>query len=193
MGTADVAAGISAARNHLTLANILDKAARDHRHSGWHERRRRCGHCACSRRTPRACCHAPTLVRPRGDLGPLPWDHRPYPVGTQVPAVDARGVRLVRKHPVGPGPGSIISEPGHPRIGEQLCEHRPPVSCSGRGRAAPCWWVRLIVAFTDTSQSIPPAVSAWTRSWASTRSQVDDRSEERRVGKECRSRWSPYH
>ena len=23
--------------------------------------------------------------------------------------------------------------------------------------------------------------------------QADDRSEERRVGKECRSRWSPYH
>ena len=23
--------------------------------------------------------------------------------------------------------------------------------------------------------------------------QMDDRSEERRVGKECRSRWSPYH
>ena len=22
---------------------------------------------------------------------------------------------------------------------------------------------------------------------------MDDRSEERRVGKECRSRWSPYH
>ena len=22
---------------------------------------------------------------------------------------------------------------------------------------------------------------------------VDERSEERRVGKECRSRWSPYH
>ena len=26
-----------------------------------------------------------------------------------------------------------------------------------------------------------------------TDSQIDDRSEERRVGKECRSRWSPYH
>src|SRR5258708_17553255 len=25
------------------------------------------------------------------------------------------------------------------------------------------------------------------------RIQVEDRSEERRVGKECRSRWSPYH
>ena len=24
-------------------------------------------------------------------------------------------------------------------------------------------------------------------------SDEDDRSEERRVGKECRSRWSPYH
>src|SRR2546429_5733492 len=26
-----------------------------------------------------------------------------------------------------------------------------------------------------------------------TRDEADDRSEERRVGKECRSRWSPYH
>ena len=25
------------------------------------------------------------------------------------------------------------------------------------------------------------------------REECDDRSEERRVGKECRSRWSPYH
>src|SRR5258706_15503823 len=25
-----------------------------------------------------------------------------------------------------------------------------------------------------------------------TQAQIDDRSEERRVGKECRSRWSPY-
>src|SRR5258707_4826225 len=29
-----------------------------------------------------------------------------------------------------------------------------------------------------------PAVIGW---------QIDNRSEERRVGKECRSRWSPYH
>ena len=25
------------------------------------------------------------------------------------------------------------------------------------------------------------------------KTEIDDRSEERRVGKECRSRWSPYH
>ena len=28
---------------------------------------------------------------------------------------------------------------------------------------------------------------------SSLRNTLDDRSEERRVGKECRSRWSPYH
>ena len=33
-----------------------------------------------------------------------------------------------------------------------------------------------------TSSKVEPAVE-----------EVDDRSEERRVGKECRSRWSPYH
>src|SRR2546426_2588166 len=29
--------------------------------------------------------------------------------------------------------------------------------------------------------------------WGHTATRLDDRSEERRVGKECRSRWSPYH
>ena len=29
--------------------------------------------------------------------------------------------------------------------------------------------------------------------WIMTRIGVKERSEERRVGKECRSRWSPYH
>src|SRR5258707_12690035 len=32
--------------------------------------------------------------------------------------------------------------------------------------------------------------SAWLESFGAT---AEDRSEERRVGKECRSRWSPYH
>ena len=41
--------------------------------------------------------------------------------------------------------------------------------------------------------------TAWVASWGqgkpviSLGSDIDDRSEERRVGKECRSRWSPYH
>src|SRR3712207_9186136 len=29
--------------------------------------------------------------------------------------------------------------------------------------------------------------------WSGTEVRIDGRSEERRVGKECRSRWSPYH
>ena len=38
----------------------------------------------------------------------------------------------------------------------------------------------------------------WVRPYEEFASEVDrekypDRSEERRVGKECRSRWSPYH
>src|SRR5258708_26270721 len=41
----------------------------------------------------------------------------------------------------------------------------------------------LVVRVTDTGPRIPEAAAA----------HVFDRSEERRVGKECRSRWSPYH
>ena len=35
----------------------------------------------------------------------------------------------------------------------------------------------------------PARLDAWERA----RTQHDGRSKERRVGKECRSRWSPYH
>src|SRR3712207_9155447 len=35
--------------------------------------------------------------------------------------------------------------------------------------------------------------SALTRLWGTGKIEVRPRSEERRVGKECRSRWSPYH
>ena len=37
---------------------------------------------------------------------------------------------------------------------------------------------------------MPPELAEWAQG-ADLR--ADDRSEERRVGKECRSRWSPYH
>src|SRR5258708_31042672 len=59
----------------------------------------------------------------------------------------------------------------------------------------------------DTRHAIPAAKSAFATFGQSTKEErtkilrrlhqaasarVDDRSEERRVGKECRSRWSPY-
>ena len=42
------------------------------------------------------------------------------------------------------------------------------------------WYAKIIVAL------IVAALLAWSLSTV-------QRSEERRVGKECRSRWSPYH
>src|ERR1039457_3778599 len=40
--------------------------------------------------------------------------------------------------------------------------------------------------------ALPMSVTSFTRS-SSNASNAKCRSEERRVGKECRSRWSPYH
>src|SRR5215217_9400493 len=49
-------------------------------------------------------------------------------------------------------------------------------------RPGPSYWRRR-------RDSITPDRWRWVRS----RSRTPSRSEERRVGKECRSRWSPYH
>src|SRR2546423_8921746 len=49
----------------------------------------------------------------------------------------------------------------------------------------------------DSANSRPPIASLCSTAARSrgsgSRWMLDDRSEERRVGKECRSRWSPYH
>ena len=39
----------------------------------------------------------------------------------------------------------------------------------------------------------PQYTVCWDEAQAVNGISYDDRSEERRVGKECRSRWSPYH
>ena len=46
-------------------------------------------------------------------------------------------------------------------------------------------------AFAQAKEVMPGGVNSPVRSFA--RVKCDPRSEERRVGKECRSRWSPYH
>ena len=44
-----------------------------------------------------------------------------------------------------------------------------------------------------TSYDDRRVVLSWTAPTANHADGITDRSEERRVGKECRSRWSPYH
>ena len=49
--------------------------------------------------------------------------------------------------------------------------------------------VKSLEIFDAVSEGIVNGGMCWTH-WASGKA---ERSEERRVGKECRSRWSPYH
>src|SRR5574337_133236 len=52
-------------------------------------------------------------------------------------------------------------------------------------------WQPSPVFFPGESQGRGSLVGC--RLWGHTESNTTERSEERRVGKECRSRWSPYH
>ena len=49
----------------------------------------------------------------------------------------------------------------------------------------------LLMAAVMTISLLP--TTAWAHDAAHAEGIRDTRSEERRVGKECRSRWSPYH
>src|SRR5256885_4771674 len=65
-------------------------------------------------------------------------------------------------------------------------------SPGGKSVRVSCRWFLL----TETDREIFAVLSGWTvalRPLASMPPPVRRRSEERRVGKECRSRWSPYH
>ena len=44
----------------------------------------------------------------------------------------------------------------------------------------------------DATRAVLERIAAWEAQLCATYA-LDPRSEERRVGKECRSRWSPYH
>ena len=45
------------------------------------------------------------------------------------------------------------------------------------------------IVYGETMQSIAQMETGSVNDWI----KIAERSEERRVGKECRSRWSPYH
>src|SRR2546429_2331427 len=68
-----------------------------------------------------------------------------------------------------------------------------PILCSTpRALAPPAPAGRSSARRTRHLPASAPALAPPARRWGSS-SRTDRRSEERRVGKECRSRWSPYH
>src|SRR3712207_8260419 len=63
----------------------------------------------------------------------------------------------------------------------------------GAGMLAPSLATMLVVLTTDAVVDAGTLQTALKRATSVSFERVDSRSEERRVGKECRSRWSPYH
>ena len=56
------------------------------------------------------------------------------------------------------------------------------------------FWKKKLPACLLSLALLMGTVPMASAAWADLTYDVDeDRSEERRVGKECRSRWSPYH
>src|SRR3712207_9303881 len=84
---------------------------------------------------------------------------------------------------VGPWPGPW---PQDPRYDPELLAHGDRRNVVDRYRY---WTVEAIVADLDTRRHpFHVAIENWKHDL-----NIGTRSEERRVGKECRSRWSPYH
>ena len=52
---------------------------------------------------------------------------------------------------------------------------------------------KLVTELEHTKQVSQEVKSYYREAFENIEKQLDVRSEERRVGKECRSRWSPYH
>src|SRR6266480_5352732 len=96
----------------------------------------------------------------------------------------------------------MLAQIAHYRLTRQLAndlgtaEHRTPHRLLGKGALLEIIEddvVRRVVRLTDLLQD--DGALALKLGWVEAQMQQDvgQRSEERRVGKECRSRWSPYH
>ena len=68
------------------------------------------------------------------------------------------------------------------------------IICSGfGGQGVLTTGMLMAYAFHRSGKNITWYPSYGSEMLGGTANCMDDRSEERRVGKECRSRWSPYH
>src|SRR2546425_13098228 len=92
--------------------------------------------------------------------------------------------RTIRKRP--PSKDASIAKPG-----KQTKQSAHSIAPFAKATAFNLRHTSVLVAFTKRK-----ANTIWRRAnfrSLLTNSRIPNRSEERRVGKECRSRWSPYH
>src|SRR5574337_1426219 len=100
-----------------------------------------------------------------------------------------------------PPPVSLPSQSHHEKPPEVTCTSRgnPGFPASTRERPRKTFFNtsrgQIPLPCLESNDALPLAPRMETRlPWRPTRgSLTSPRSEERRVGKECRSRWSPYH
>src|SRR5574337_219238 len=99
-----------------------------------------------------------------------------------------------------PPPVSLASQSHHEKPPEATCTSRrnPGFPASTRERPRETFFNtsrgQSPLPWLGRNYALPLATCMETRlPWRPTRGSLTSRSEERRVGKECRSRWSPYH
>src|SRR5258707_6632286 len=74
----------------------------------------------------------------------------------------------------------------------QDAQEHPPV-LSAQAKAIQAHLQRLEDSVHADKKRVDALSAAGAKASGAKKDALDDRSEERRVGKECRSRWSPYH
>src|SRR2546426_12490250 len=94
--------------------------------------------------------------------------------------------------------GTLIDGPGATRVADAAVVMEGDRIIAAGPRASTTWPADAEVLDVRGRTVIPGLIDAHdhlaSHGYAlATRWGLDERSEERRVGKECRSRWSPYH
>src|SRR2546422_11607883 len=98
-----------------------------------------------------------------------------------------RGHRAIEGDDIAPQPleiePNLLVSTGHDHVGAQGVSHHVERLAQRGARV-------LLVELRpeEREQAVTIVEAAWGRC-----GEIRERSEERRVGKECRSRWSPYH
>src|SRR6266498_5265735 len=133
--------------------------------------------------------------------GSVPGVAPPEPAGVLVGRARELMAIATAMMAVRRGAARVVHLVGEPGIGKTALAEHVAALASGQGwvvawgrawdaGAAPPYWLwqqvlGSLVRTTNVSGRVHPATVAWLVDL------VPERSEERRVGKECRSRWSP--